>query len=278
MRPASGPVLRDRPQLADAASDAAAFPLSHRERWVVPDQKTITQRLFVFAFLAMWSLYQSAQSGPAFQARFASRVSLFVRSLPLPRALFPRSVTSRRSAPRCAGGCGVRPLRLLRVREAASEEPWVGCGAGVHRPLLGAHPRLHRARVPAHLPADDGAGDHRLHVRLLHALHGDHLLQVSESAWRGREWGGGQRRRRPAAGLTAVRQTAALATSGGGSRRRAGAGRERAFVHGENRSRGLINQREVTLPPAGGRRPSCASQRPKKQRSVGEDWVVVTWA
>lgn len=38
-----------------------------RERWVVPDNKTISQRLFIFAGLALWSLYQSAQTGPAFQ-------------------------------------------------------------------------------------------------------------------------------------------------------------------------------------------------------------------
>ena len=62
---------------ADAAGEACAaatvplHPLSaaRRDAWIVPPRTTITQRAFVFAFLAMWSLYQSAQSGPAFQAR-----------------------------------------------------------------------------------------------------------------------------------------------------------------------------------------------------------------
>jgi hypothetical protein len=34
---------------------------------VVPPRKLIAQRAFVFAFLIVWSLYQAAQSGPAFQ-------------------------------------------------------------------------------------------------------------------------------------------------------------------------------------------------------------------
>lgn len=34
---------------------------------MVPPQKVIAQRAFVFAFLVLWSLYQSAASGPAFQ-------------------------------------------------------------------------------------------------------------------------------------------------------------------------------------------------------------------
>ncbi len=38
-----------------------------RDQIVVPPQKVILQRAFVYAFLVVWSLYQSAASGPAFQ-------------------------------------------------------------------------------------------------------------------------------------------------------------------------------------------------------------------
>lgn len=38
-----------------------------RDAIAVPPQKVILQRAFVFAFLIVWSLYQSAASGPAFQ-------------------------------------------------------------------------------------------------------------------------------------------------------------------------------------------------------------------
>ena len=38
-----------------------------RDAVVVPPRKLIFQRLFVYAFLVAWSLYQAAASGPAFQ-------------------------------------------------------------------------------------------------------------------------------------------------------------------------------------------------------------------
>ena len=38
-----------------------------RDAIVVPPRQLIMQRLFVYAFLVIWSLYQAAASGPAFQ-------------------------------------------------------------------------------------------------------------------------------------------------------------------------------------------------------------------
>lgn len=38
-----------------------------RDAIVVPSRTIIAQRAFVYAFLIVWSLYQAAQSGPAFQ-------------------------------------------------------------------------------------------------------------------------------------------------------------------------------------------------------------------
>jgi len=43
----------------------------------VPPNKTIAQRAFVFAFLIVWSLYQSAASGPAFQVAVGLGLSAY---------------------------------------------------------------------------------------------------------------------------------------------------------------------------------------------------------
>jgi hypothetical protein len=43
-----------------------------RDAIVVPPRQLIFQRLFVYAFLVVWSLYQAAASGPAFQVAVAN--------------------------------------------------------------------------------------------------------------------------------------------------------------------------------------------------------------
>jgi len=48
-----------------------------KEKIDLPTQKTILQRAFVYAFIALWSLYQPASTGPAFQVACAFGLTIY---------------------------------------------------------------------------------------------------------------------------------------------------------------------------------------------------------
>ena len=61
-----------------------------RDQIAVPPQKVIVQRAVVYAFLVVWSLYQSATTGPAFQVAVGlALTSYFIYDKRPQRALWP---------------------------------------------------------------------------------------------------------------------------------------------------------------------------------------------
>ena len=131
-----GPLDRVRHGPPRPSGPAALAPLRHREHgaarrcggrrdaWTVPPQKTVLQRAVVFAFLAAWSLYQSAQTGPAFQVAVGFGLSAYyihekrpVKNLWGAMGAQARALCTARRAPQGAGP--------TRGRAASG-----GCGGG----------------------------------------------------------------------------------------------------------------------------------------------------